>query len=92
MVSDCIRTDLIECLNHINREIFYFESTYNQTPAAIVMSHGLYNLVCCDRNNFVIKYDNNADGIFSAYAGIPVEVYPSGKLEYYLAESKFTLD
>lgn len=92
MMSDCIRTDLIKCLDYINREVFYFESTYNKTPAAIVMSHGLYNLVSCDRNNFVVQYDNNTDGIFSAYVGIPIEVYPSDKLEYYLAESKFNLD
>ena len=90
-MSDCIRTDLIRCLDHINREVFYFESTYNKTPAAIFMSRGLYNSVRCDINTDV-KYDNNVDGVFSGYVGVPVEVYPSDRLEYYLAESKFNLD
>lgn len=67
------------------RDIFCFESKYNKSPSAIFMSYSLYRIfVACYPYNFA--FSKSQDVMF---CGIPVKIYNSDKMEYYLAESNF---
>ena len=69
----------------IMREVGYFEYTYNKSPSAIFMSYGLYSILTSHYiGGFVF---NNANSI--NFYGIPVKLYNSDKIEFYLAESVF---
>ena len=69
----------------IMREVDYFEHAYNKSPSAIFMSYGLYRiLVFCYPYNFALS--KSQDFMFF---GVPVKVYNSDKIEFYLAESGF---
>jgi hypothetical protein len=76
---------------NIEREIFIFESTYNKSPEAIIMSYGLYSLLQLDTRRYMM-YDCTVSSGYGTYCGIPIEVYRHDGLSYYLAESKFDLD
>lgn len=69
----------------IMRDVDEFAHAYNKSPIAIFMSYGLYCiLVACYPYNFACSKYKDA-----VFCGIPVKIYNSDKMEYYLAESGF---
>ena len=78
---------MIDYGSQIMREVDEFEHAYNKSPSAIFMSYGLYRIfVACYPYNFA--FSKSQDVMFG---NIPVKIYNSDKIEYYLAESGFEL-
>ena len=68
----------------INIERYYVEH-HSKLPEIIFMSYELFSLL---RYNYygIVTY-NTADGPIDTFYRIPIKVYSSNKIEYYLAES-----
>ena len=63
----------------------YYCEHYGELPEAIFMSAKLFCILSADYKNFML-YDT-PDGQVYMFRRVPVKVYSSDKLEYYLAES-----
>lgn len=74
---------------HWHLEHYHCEH-YGKLPEAIFMSSELFYRLCADHMNFML-YDT-PDGQVYMFHRVPVKVYRSDKLEYYLAESCVEFD
>lgn len=68
----------------MNIERFYVEH-HSRLPEIIFMSYELFCLL--SYNNYGIVTYDTADGSIDTFHRVPIKVYNSNKIEYYLAES-----
>lgn len=69
---------------HMHLEHYHCEH-YGKLPEAIFMSAELAYILSADYKNFM--FYNTPDGQVCTFHRVPVKIYSSKKLEYYLAES-----
>lgn len=65
----------------LNADIYYYTYVHCKPPEKIFMSHHLLSALVSDDNAPI--YHDLINTL--TYCGIPVQVYMSGKLEYYFA-------
>lgn len=81
---------MIDYAERIQMDLYRYHYDHNnKLPEAIFMSDKLAPIVLLDSS--VMLY-NTPNGVVCTFHTVPVQIYSSDKLEYYLAESGRVLD
>ena len=76
--------DRNDYLEQIRQDIYYYTYIHRAPPAKIFISNTLLKSITLDFD--AIKFDGSC---VETYFGIPVQMYYSSNLEYYLSTSGF---
>jgi hypothetical protein len=72
----------------ISTDLYYYKHMHRIYPERIFISHSLWSILCAEDYRLIsYKMDNGP-----TYGGIPVQVFISGKLEYYFVSSGFVFE
>lgn len=72
----------------INIDLYYYAHMHHRQPEKIFMSNHLWSMLFAE--DYCPVFYNMGDS--PTYMGIPVQVFISGKLEYYFASSGFVFE
>ena len=72
----------------LNTDLYYYERVHRSKPAKIFMTHHLWSALV-DAYSVSTQYNMNESVTYNC---IPVQVYMSGKFEYYFASHGYTFE
>lgn len=75
-------------IEQINMDLHYYVYMHNRSPKMIFMSNHLWSALFAE--DYCPVFYNMGES--PTYMGIPVQVFISGKLEYYFAASGFAFE